>query len=160
MNLKTTNEKSRKKMPEPKPCVIDLIVKKQEKAYLVSESEHFIAFLDHHPLFPGHTLLAPKHHVRTLYDLPDELIGPFFHLAKQLAAAIEEAMGASGSFIALNNKVSQSIPHLHVHLVPRNKGDGLKGFFWPRTRYLDEAHCLEVQEKIKHCLLRLEFNTN
>jgi histidine triad (HIT) family protein len=135
-------------MPTPK-CIIDLIIEKKEKAYIVFEDEQFIAFLDHRPLFPGHTLLAPKAHFRTLYDLPDPLVGPLFSLTKKLGTAIEKAMGASGSFIAMNNIVSQSIPHLHVHVVPRNKQDGLKGFFWPRTKYDNEAHLNEVLNKIK-----------
>lgn len=135
-------------MPTPE-CIIDLIIEKKEKAYIVFEDEQFIAFLDHRPLFPGHTLLAPKTHFRTLYDLPDSLVGPLFSLTKTLGTAIEKAMGASGSFIAMNNIVSQSIPHLHVHIVPRNKQDGLKGFFWPRTKYDNEAHFNEVLNKIK-----------
>lgn len=130
-------------------CIIDLIIEKKEKAYIVFEDEQFIAFLDHHPLFPGHTLLAPKDHFRTLYDLPDSMISPLFILTKKLGTAIEKAMGASGSFIAMNNIVSQSIPHLHVHIVPRNKQDGLKGFFWPRTKYDNEAQINEVLNKIK-----------
>lgn len=110
-------------------CVIDLIVKKQEKAYILFEDEQFIAFLDHRPLFPGHTLLAPKAHYKTLYDLPTSLVSPLFILTQHIGAAVEKAMEAKGSFIAMNNVVSQSIPHLHVHIVPRNQHDGLKGFF-------------------------------
>lgn len=110
-------------------CIIDLIVKKQEKAYIVFEDEQFIAFLDFRPLFPGHTLLSPKEHFQTLYDLPAQLTARFCGLIQLMGKAVEQAMGARGSFIAMNNKVSQSIPHLHAHIVPRNKGDGLKGFF-------------------------------
>ncbi len=137
---------------EDNNCLIDLIVAKKEKAYLVFENQHFIAFLDHRPLFPGHTLLTPKNHYRTLYDLPDAMIGSFFTLAKKIGTAVEKAMDATGSFIAINNIVSQSIPHLHVHIVPRNKHDGLKGFFWPRTTYQNEQHLIEVQEKIQSYL--------
>ena len=133
-------------------CIIDLIIKKQAKAYIVFEDADFVAFLDHRPLFVGHTLLAPKKHIKTLYDLPEALIQPFFTLTQKVGQAVEESMQAAGSFIAMNNTISQSIPHLHVHIVPRNKGDGLKGFFWPRTHYRDEAHIIETQEKIRHAL--------
>ncbi|MFW2539121.1 HIT family protein [Legionella sp. ST3F1] len=139
--------------PESATCIIDLIIAKKEKAYIVYENEQFIAFLDHRPLFPGHTLLAPKNHFKTLYDLPDSLISPLFMLTKKIGVAVEKATEAAGSFIAMNNTISQSIPHLHVHIVPRNKQDGLKGFFWPRTKYQNEEHMLAVQEKIKSQLL-------
>ncbi|KTC81657.1 HIT family protein [Legionella brunensis] len=139
---------------QEKDCIIDLIVGKKEKAYIVFEDEQFIAFLDYRPLFPGHTLLAPKEHIHTFYDLSASLIVPFYQLMQSIGKSIEKAMGAEGSFIAMNNRVSQSIPHLHAHLVPRNKGDGLKGFFWPRTKYMSEEHILETQEKIKHHLSR------
>jgi histidine triad (HIT) family protein len=133
-------------------CTIDLIVKKTEKAVIVFENEHFIAFLDKRPLFLGHTLLAPKEHYKTLYELPQELIQPLFLLTQKIGIAVEQAMEASGSFIAINNTVSQSISHLHVHIVPRNKQDGLKGFFWPRTRYENEDQMQEVQKKISKLL--------
>lgn len=138
---------------ESNKCVIDLIIAKKEKAYIIYENEQFIAFLDHHPLFPGHTLLAPKNHFKTLYDLPDSLISPLFILTKKIGVAVEKATEAAGSFIAMNNTISQSIPHLHVHIIPRNKQDGLKGFFWPRTKYQNEEQALEIQEKIKSHLL-------
>lgn len=131
-----------------KPCVIDLIIDKKKPAFIVYEDDGFIAFLDHHPLFPGHTLLSPKQHYQTLYDVPNDLLQPLFLLTKRIGVAVERAMGAAGSFVAMNNTVSQSIPHLHVHIVPRNKQDGLKGFFWPRTKYEDEAHMRDTQEKI------------
>ncbi|MCW8445616.1 HIT family protein [Fluoribacter gormanii] len=130
-------------------CVIDLIVAKKEKSFIVFEDEHFIAFLDSRPLFPGHTLLAPKMHIKTLYEVPDSMVPPLFLLTQRLGVAVEKAMGAAGSFIAMNNIISQSIPHLHIHIVPRNKHDGLKGFFWPRTHYKDEVQMYEVQEKIR-----------
>jgi len=131
-------------------CAIDLIVDKKEPASIVYEDELFIAFLDHHPLFPGHTLLAPKKHLKTLYDLPAQWVSPFFSLSQRLGQAVEQATSAAGSFIAINNTVSQSIPHLHLHIVPRNKGDGLKGFFWPRTHYENEQHKQDTLEKIKY----------
>lgn len=133
-------------------CVIDSIVAKQDSAFIIYEDNDFISFLDKHPLFIGHCLLAPKEHFTTLYDLPQSLITNYFSLAQTIDKAIEIAMDAEGSFMAINNTVSQSIAHLHLHIVPRNKGDGLKGFFWPRTKYLSEQHSLETQEKIIQAL--------
>ncbi|HHF7366103.1 TPA: HIT family protein [Legionella bozemanae] len=133
-------------------CIIDLIAAKKEKSFIVFEDENFISFLDSRPLFPGHTLLAPKVHIKTLYDVPDSMVLPLFLLTQRIGKAVEKAMEAAGSFIAMNNTISQSIPHLHIHIVPRNKQDGLKGFFWPRTHYKDEEHMREVQEKIRHQL--------
>lgn len=129
-------------------CIIDQIIAKELKAYVVFEDDNFIAFLDHHPIFPGHTLLSPKVHYETIYDLPENLVKPLFTLTQKIGKAVELAMDAQGSFIAMNNIVSQSIAHLHIHIVPRNKGDGLKGFFWPRTRYQDDAHFFQTQQKI------------
>jgi histidine triad (HIT) family protein len=94
-----------------------------------------VAFLDIRPVFPGHVLVVPRAHVETLTDLPAGEVGPFFLVVQHLAGAVERAMGAQGTFVAINNKVSQSVPHLHCHVVPRTKGDGLRGFFWPRRRY-------------------------
>src|SRR5438309_3074490 len=109
-------------------------------ARLVFEDENCLAFLDHRPVFPGHCLLIPKAHYESLADLPADLIQPFFGSMQVLARAIEQAMEAHGTFVAMNNKVSQSVPHLHVHVVPRRRKDGLKGFFWPRQKYeSDEA---------------------
>src|SRR5690242_348892 len=102
---------------------------------VVLRSERVVAFLDVRPLFPGHTLVVPARHVETLADLPPEEIEPLFAAVQRVARAVERAAGAEGSFVAMNNRVSQSVPHLHVHVVPRKKGDGLRGFFWPRTRY-------------------------
>ena len=101
--------------------------------------DDFVAFLDIRPLFKGHTLLVPREHVVTLPDLPAALRDPFLAAAQRLADAMVEALGAQGSFVAMNNTVSQSVPHLHCHVVPRTKGDGLRGFFWPRTNYADVA---------------------
>ena len=114
-----------------------------------------IAFLDHRPLFPGHCLLAPKNHFETLSDLPLDLVGPFFRNVQLLARAVEVALEAEGSFVAMNNRVSQSVPHLHVHIVPRRKKDGLKGFFWPRNKYENEAEILEVQRSIQSAIARI-----
>jgi histidine triad (HIT) family protein len=116
-------------------CRFCRIVAGEEPATVVLDDDDFLAFLDVRPLFHGHTLLVPKVHQGTLTDLPVDLVGPLFGRARWLAAAMEGALGSQGSFVAVNNKVSQSIPHLHVHVVPRTRGDGLRGFFWPRTRY-------------------------
>ncbi len=106
-------------------------------AEVVKRTEAAVAFLDHRPLFEGHVLVSPVRHAVTLPDLPPELLSHVFGLTQQVAAAMVSALGADGSFVAINNTVSQSVPHLHVHVVPRRKGDGLKGFFWPRRRYGD-----------------------
>ncbi len=108
-----------------------------------------LAFLDVRPVFHGHTLLVPRVHHETLADLPPELIEPFFERAQRLSVAVRDAMGAQGSFVAMNNVVSQSVPHLHCHVVPRVKKDGLKGFFWPRTRYEADADASAVAERIR-----------
>ena len=119
---------------------------------IVFEDSVSVAFLDNRPLFPGHTLLIPKEHYATLEDLPIEVIGPFFTNAQVLARAVERGMSAEGSFVAINNRVSQSVPHLHVHIVPRRKKDGLRGFFWPRQKYKDEAEMAEAQAAIQKAL--------
>ena len=107
------------------------------------------AFLDTRPLFKGHTLVVPRAHHETLPDLPLDLLTPLFSVARTLAAAMEDTLGAAGSFVALNNRVSQSVPHLHVHVVPRNRKDGLKGFFWPRTRYESDADQAEWAGRLR-----------
>jgi histidine triad (HIT) family protein len=99
-----------------------------------SSSEVF-AFLDHRPVFKGHVLVVPRQHVEVLGDLPADAVGPYFRDVQRLAVAVERGLGAGGTFVAVNNRVSQSVPHLHTHIVPRTKGDGLRGFFWPRTKY-------------------------
>src|SRR5262249_27851131 len=117
-------------------------------APVVFEDKNTMAFLDHRPLFPGHCLVVPRQHVAVLADLPSRLIDPFFKNVQLLSKAVEAAMDAEGSFVALNNRVSQSVPHLHVHVVPRRRKDGLKGFFWPRTKYKSEEEQLTVQRAI------------
>jgi histidine triad (HIT) family protein len=119
-------------------CRFCAIVAGQEKGHIVLEDDVSIAFLDHRPLFPGHSLLVPRAHHETIWDLPDELLSRLFVNARQLSAAIRTAMKAQGAFVAANNVVSQSVPHFHIHLVPRNPKDGLRGFFWPRTKYESE----------------------
>jgi histidine triad (HIT) family protein len=133
-------------------CVFCQIVGGALPARVVCEDEHTLAFLDRTPLFPGHVLLMPKVHVETLADLPDELVEPLFRQARRLSSVMETALGSAGSFVALNNKISQSVPHLHVHVVPRNRKDGLKGFFWPRHRYTDDAHADEVAATLRTAL--------
>ena len=118
-------------------CVFCAIVAGDTPAALVHEDDEFVAFLDTRPVFKGHTLLVPRTHLDTLPDLPAGLRDGFLALAQRLATAMKDGLGAQGSFVAVNNTVSQSVPHLHLHVVPRTKGDGLRGFFWPRTRYAD-----------------------
>jgi histidine triad (HIT) family protein len=130
-------------------CLFCRIVAGEEAAHLVFEDETCMAFLDVRPLFHGHTLLVPREHHETLWDLPDELLPPLFRNAKVLSATVREAMGAQGAFVAINNVVSQSVPHLHVHIAPRNRKDGLRGFFWPRTKYRSDEQAAEVAAKIR-----------
>ena len=119
------------------------------------EDEQCLAFLDTRPLFPGHCRLIPRRHVEPLPDLPPALLTPLFANAQLLSKAVPLALDAQGSFIAMNNKVSQSVPHLHVHVVPRNKKDGLKGFFWPRVGYRDEQHVQETAAAIRDAVERV-----
>jgi histidine triad (HIT) family protein len=130
-------------------CRFCAIVAGEESAHVVFEDEVSLAFLDHRPLFPGHSLLVPREHYETIWDLPDDLVGPLFQNAKFLSRAIRSAMNAQGAFVALNNVVSQSVPHLHIHLVPRNRKDGLRGFFWPRRKYDSEEHMRETAAAVR-----------
>ena len=116
---------------------------------MVFEDETTVAFLDNRPLFPGHTLVVPREHVEALWDLPDELVQPLFANVRMLSVAVRDAMDAQGAFVAANNIVSQSVPHFHVHVVPRNRKDGLRGFFWPRSKYDSDAHMTETAEKVR-----------
>ncbi len=120
-------------------CAFCSIIDGATPAHRVWDDELVVAFLDIRPLFAGHTLVVPKAHHETILDLPRDDVGPFFQRVQAIDAAVVEGMGAQGSFVAMNNVVSQSVPHLHCHVVPRTKGDGLRGFFWPRTRYEDDA---------------------
>jgi histidine triad (HIT) family protein len=133
-------------------CLFCEIVSRQKPAEIVFEDQTALAFLDHRPLFPGHVLLVPKAHTETLADLPASDLPGFFSTVQKIELAVETAMDAEGSFIAINNKVSQSVPHLHVHIVPRNKGDGLKGFFWPRKPYDSEAALHETADKLRRAI--------
>ena len=121
-------------------------------ATIVAESEASVAFLDHRPLFPGHTLVVPRRHVETLRDLPPELIAPFFAEVQRIAVAVQDGLGAQGTLVVENNVVSQSVPHLHVHVVPRTRKDGLRGFFWPRTTYADDAEVAATAVRIRGAL--------
>lgn len=129
-------------------CLFCRIVSGEVPAVVVYEDDQSIAFLDHRPLFHGHTLLVPREHVETLGELPASQIDPFFKAVQLLARVVENALAAAGTFVAMNNRVSQSVPHLHVHVVPRRKGDGLKGFFWPRTKYKSEEEMNAVKRSI------------
>jgi len=137
-------------------CLFCRIVSGALPATVIYEDEVSLAFLDHRPLFPGHTLLVPREHVETLGELPVSMVEPYFKAAQLLARAVESGLEAEGTFVAMNNRVSQSVPHLHVHVVPRRKKDGLKGFFWPRTKYKDEEEMESVQTKIAAALKKLE----
>lgn len=133
-------------------CSFCRIVRGESEAAVVWEDETSLAFLDARPLFPGHTLLVPKPHHQTLMDLPPPLVGPLFANARLLAGAVERGLEAQGSFVALNNRISQSVPHLHVHVVPRRRRDGLRGFFWPRTRYQTDEEMRAVRDRLRAAL--------
>jgi histidine triad (HIT) family protein len=133
-----------------KPCAFCAIVNGQrEAAHVVHETDGVVAFLDIRPVFVGHTLVVPREHIGTLLDLPSGQVAPFFTEVQRVTAAVTTAMDAHGTFVALNNVVSQSVPHLHVHVVPRRRKDGLRGFFWPRTKYESEAAMAEVASRIR-----------
>jgi len=133
-------------------CLFCRIVAGRVPAHVVLDEPGTLAFLDHRPLFPGHCLLVPRPHHETLADLPADLVPDVFDAVRRLSRAVEEALGADGSFVALNNRVSQSVPHLHVHVVPRRRKDGLKGFFWPRQRYADDDEATDVARRVRAAL--------
>ena len=137
-------------------CLFCRIARGEADAHVVLADEHTLAFLDHRPLFPGHVLLMPRAHVETLPDLPDELLPPVFSNARLLARAMEEGLGADGSFVAINNRVSQSVPHLHVHVSPRRRKDGLRGFFWPRHKYESDERAAEVAARLRETVAALQ----
>ncbi len=130
------------------PCIFCSIIRGETPARVVLDEPHALAFLDHRPLFPGHVLLVPREHHEVLTDLPPELVGPLFTSAQRLARAVEVGLAADGTFVAMNNRVSQSVHHLHVHVVPRRRKDGLKGFFWPRVKYASDAEMTAAQAAI------------
>lgn len=133
-------------------CVFCAIVRGETPATVVLDDAFCLAFLDVKPLFHGHVLLVPRAHIATLPDLPPEHVAPFFANVQAIARALPVALGAEGTFVAINNVVSQSVPHLHVHIVPRTKGDKLKGFFWPRTKYAAPSDMEEIASKIRRAL--------
>lgn len=133
-------------------CLFCRIAAGETPARTVLETDELVAFLDHRPVFKGHVLLVPREHVATFTDLPDQLRDPFFAAGQQIAAAVVQGLGAQGSFVAMNNTVSQSVPHLHLHVVPRTKGDGLRGFFWPRTKYSSEEEMVEYADRLATAL--------
>ena len=137
-------------------CAFCRIIRAEEQASIVFEDSLSLAFLDRRPLFLGHCLLVPKEHFETLADLPAPLVGPLFQNAQLLERAIEKGLEADGTFVAINNHISQSVPHVHIHLVPRHHKDGLKGFFWPRQRYQDDATLRQVQETLRAAIARLQ----
>ena len=138
-------------MPD-RACPFCEIVAGRQPAHVVLDDEATLAFLDARPLFPGHTLLVPRQHHETLADLPSDQLGRYFERAQRLSRAMEQAFGAAGSFVAINNRVSQSVPHLHTHVVPRNRKDGLRGFFWPRSRYTDDTEAAAVAARLRTAL--------
>jgi histidine triad (HIT) family protein len=133
-------------------CVFCSIVAGELPAHIVLDEPRILGFLDARPVFKGHVLLVPRGHVDTLLDLPSALRDPLFEGAQRLAGAVVKGLGAQGSFVAMNNVVSQSVPHLHVHVVPRTKGDGLRGFFWPRTKYASDAEAAEYAGRLAAAL--------
>jgi histidine triad (HIT) family protein len=138
------------------PCLFCQVVTGELAVRVVFEDEVSLAFLDHRPVFSGHCLLIPKEHVATLADLPAHLVEPFFANTQLLARAVESGMIADGTFVAMNNKVSQSVPHLHVHVVPRRRKDGLRGFFWPRTKYKSDEEADLAQSAIRAAISELQ----
>jgi histidine triad (HIT) family protein len=119
------------------------------QARVVYADPDVVAFLDHRPVFKGHTLVIPRQHVVTLAELPDSLLVPVFSVARRVAAAMEAGFGADGTFVANNNRISQSVAHLHVHVVPRHRKDGLRGFFWPREKYASPEEEAEVAARVR-----------
>jgi histidine triad (HIT) family protein len=125
-------------------CLFCRIVAGELEAVIVHATANTVAFLDHRPIFEGHTLVVPREHHETLLDLPSDQVEPLFSTAQMLTGAVQTALDSVGTFVAMNNKVSQSVPHLHVHIVPRRPRDGLRGFFWPRTKYSSAERMVEV----------------
>jgi histidine triad (HIT) family protein len=136
----------------PESCVFCAIVRGDEPAHEVLRDDVAVAFLDRRPVFPGHVLVATHGHVPTLTDVAPAAIAPLFQRVQRIARAVQDGMEADGTFVAMNNTVSQSVPHLHVHVVPRRRKDGLRGFFWPRTRYADDAEMAAVASRITSAL--------
>jgi histidine triad (HIT) family protein len=139
----------------PKPCTFCAIIRGEIPAHRVLDEPHAVAFLDSHPLFLGHVLVVPRDHVVTLTDLPEEQVGPLFTTIQRLDRAVEAALEADGSMVLNNNVISQSVPHLHVHVIPRNKGDGLRFWLGPRTKYADDAEAADYARRISEAYAAL-----
>ena len=137
-------------------CIFCKIIAGQVDAHIVYEDELTSVFLDSGPLFPGHSLVCPKTHYDTLMDVPPDLLEPLFATAQVVARAVEKGLGAEGSFIAINNKISQSVAHLHVHVIPRRRGDGMKGFFWPRRPYKDQQEMARTREALRAAITSVQ----
>jgi histidine triad (HIT) family protein len=133
-------------------CVFCKIIRGEIAAEKVHEDENCVVFLDSGPLFPGHCLVCPRQHIETLMDLPAAMLQPLFTNAQLVARAVETGLGAEGSFVAINNKISQSVPHLHVHVIPRRRKDGMKGFFWPRRPYRDPTEMRETADALRRAI--------
>jgi histidine triad (HIT) family protein len=133
-------------------CIFCDIIAGITPAHVVLSDDVVVAFLDSRPVFKGHVLVAPREHVRTLADLPVPAVGPYFMRVQRVSAVMPSALGCQGTFVAANNVVSQSVPHLHFHVVPRTKGDGLRGFFWPRGRYDSDAEAAEYSGRLSAAL--------
>ncbi len=133
-------------------CIFCRIVAGDVAAQVVLDEGPVLAFLDHRPVFPGHVLVVPRTHLATLADVPQPLLLPLFGAVQRVSRAVEQGLGAHGSFVAVNNKVSQSVPHLHVHVVPRRRKDGLRGFFWPRIQYASEEAMRDTAQAIRNAL--------
>jgi histidine triad (HIT) family protein len=135
-----------------KACIFCAIVAHDAPAHRVLEDAQCVAFLDARPLFPGHVLVVPRAHRTTIGELSPAELGALFGSAQALCGALEKALGAEGTFVAMNNRVSQSVPHAHVHVVPRRRGDGLRGFFWPRRKYGSDAEAAQVAARLRNAL--------
>lgn len=133
-------------------CPFCAIATGQMPGFMVLDTPAVLGFLDTRPVFKGHVLVVPRTHYETLADLPADLIGEYFHAVARVSQAVPAGLGSGGTFVAINNRVSQSVPHLHTHVVPRTKGDGLRGFFWPRTRYADDAEATSYADRIAAAL--------
>ena len=138
-------------------CVFCRIIAGEVPAHMVLDDDEFVAFLDARPVFKGHVLVVPRRHYVTLADLPVPVVGPLFERVRLVSAALPVALGADGTFVAMNNRVSQSVPHAHVHVVPRRKGDGLRGFFWPRGRYASEEEASQYARRIADAAAAMVF---
>jgi histidine triad (HIT) family protein len=136
-------------------CAFCAIASGESDAHVVFEDEASLAFLDSRPLFPGHSLLIPREHHETIWDLPEHLVEPLFANARLLSRAVRDGMEAQGAFVAINNVVSQSVPHLHVHIAPRNRKDGLRGFFWPRRKYKGDGEAAAAAEAVRSAVEKL-----